>query len=302
MDKRTKILLIVLAALILTGGGILGYMYMTAEKPAPVPMPVAARPRVKKPAVVPPAGVVPVKPAAPGEATAPTVVAKATAPAAAAKPASPGKAPAPAAPAYVPVIKVIEKGRQVQYNTPEDFLMKTTLSPEDIRAFTKKGLDEARKTYDTLLKTSGAKDALDRADKDVKMKEKLSALATAKYPAESEKTYAYSSLGKRDPFMSPFEVPKSLPKVTPNMTPLEKNPTESLVLKAVLWTNKGYRAMIETPDGRAYTVKTGEAVGNKGGRITKITERGVHVTEKITDILGDVEVRNIVLKLHKEAE
>ena len=385
MDKRTKILLIVLAGLVLAGGGIFGYGYLTAEKPAPVT--VAAKPKAAKPAPAPavapatapagstaqaeapvnPATTAPAAPAAakapvpavpgkatapvtvvkapapavPGKAPAPVTVAKAPAPAAPGKtppvpvtakapvapgktppvPAVPGKAtapvtvakapaapgkttPAPAAPpaaAYVPVIKVIEKGKQVQYATPEDFVAKTSLSPDDVRSFSRKGLDDARKSYDTLSRSKGAKDALDRADKDLKMMERLSVLVNVKYPEGPEKV-TYSSLGKRDPFMSPFEVPKVLPKVTASMTPLEKNPTETLLLKAVLWTAKGYRALVETPDKRAYTVKVGDVIGNKGGRITRISERNLYVTEKITDILGDIETRNIVLKLHKEAE
>ena len=78
-------------------------------------------------------------------------------------------------------------------------------------------------------------------------------------------------------------------------------PVEKLTVKAIIWNNKGFRAMIFTPDGRGYTVKTGD-VGDKQGRITRITESNVYVTEKIKDILGDVETNKVVLPLHKEAE
>ncbi len=60
--------------------------------------------------------------------------------------------------------------------------------------------------------------------------------------------------------------------------------------------------MIFTPDGRGYTVKSGEPIGDKQGRITRITENSVYVTENIKDILGDVETNKVVLPLHKEAE
>ncbi len=276
MDKRTRILLIVLAAVILVGGGIYGYMYMTASRP--VPAPVTARPS-------PARGRAPAK-AAPG------------------KPAPAKSAARPPAPApYVPVIKVIEKGRQVEYDSPEKFLAKTTMAPAAIRAFAKRALDEAKKTRDSLAKRKiPNKVALDRAGGDLKMMERLAALVGARYPEEAQKPYSYLSLGKRDPFMSPFEIPKVYPKVTPGMTPLEKNPTEVLVLKAVIWNQSGYRALLETPDGRAYTVRVGDRVGNKGGRITKITKKMLYVTERITNILGDIEIRNIVLKLYTEKE
>ena len=102
--------------------------------------------------------------------------------------------------------------------------------------------------------------------------------------------------------MSPFEVPKVYPPIPRNATPLERVPVEKLTVKAIIWNNKGFRAMIMTPDGRGYTVKTGENVGDKQGRITRITENSVYVTEKIKDILGNVETNKVVLPLHKEAE
>lgn len=117
-----------------------------------------------------------------------------------------------------------------------------------------------------------------------------------------EKTFTYSSLGKRDPFMNPLEVPKLYPPVPPNARPIERVPAESLVVKAIIWNEKGFRALVVTPDGRGYTVKVGDAIGNKQGRIVKISETRVYVTEHVRDVLGNVEANNIVLQLHKEAD
>jgi len=99
--------------------------------------------------------------------------------------------------------------------------------------------------------------------------------------------------------MNPLEVPKVYPHVSPDARPVEREDTERLQVKAIMWSKKGYRALIVTPDGRAYTMKDGETIGNKGGKIVKVTEKMVYVTEKIKDILGDVETKNIVLKLYK---
>jgi len=121
-------------------------------------------------------------------------------------------------------------------------------------------------------------------------------------PGQQRPEILYASLGKRDPFMSPLEVPKVYPAVPANARPLEKVPSEQIIVKAIMWNEKGYRALVSTPDGRGYTVKAGDSFGNKKGRVAKITENRVYVTEHIKDVLGNVETVNIVLPLHKEAE
>ena len=255
MDKRTKILLIVLAALVLAGGGYYGYLFMTAEKPVPVPTPAAApKHAAPAPGVPPAASPVPAKPAAPPAPGKPAAPASTPKPGVTAVP--PATVPAPGKPAGSPV-----PGKPAApAATPKPGVAATTPAGAPV-------------------------------------------LAPAQQEAMPEsKAYVYSPLGKRDPFMSPLEVPKQYPKVPANARPLERVPTESIQVKAIMWNEKGYRALVISPDNRGYTVKVGDHIGNKGGRIVRITEKRLYVTEKITDILGDVETRNIVLKLHKEAE
>jgi type IV pilus assembly protein PilP len=103
--------------------------------------------------------------------------------------------------------------------------------------------------------------------------------------------------------MNPLEIPKVYPPIPPNAKPVEKVAVEQITLKGVIWNHKGYRAMVETPDGRGFTLKTGDRIGDKLGVITKITNNRIFVTEKIKDILGDVETKNTIMQLHhKEAE
>ena|GEM_PF-2152752 len=116
------------------------------------------------------------------------------------------------------------------------------------------------------------------------------------------KPILYASLGKRDPFMSPFEVPKVYPDVRKNARPLERVPAEQVQVRAIVWSQRGYRALVVTPDGRGYTIKTGDKLGNKGGTVVGITDKRVTVIEKIQDILGNIETNKISLQLHKEAE
>ncbi|MBI5696306.1 MAG: pilus assembly protein PilP [Nitrospirae bacterium] len=154
-------------------------------------------------------------------------------------------------------------------------------------------------------KSKKDKTATDNAQKDADMAVRLAQLVAVKYPATQAAVSgdkAYSSMGKRDPFMSPLEVPKLYPKIPATASPLERVSTEQLQVKAIMWSSKGYRALVITPEKLGFTVKVGDTLGNKKGKITKITEKRIYVVEKITDILGDVETRNIVLKLHKEAQ
>lgn len=335
MDKRTKILLAVLGALIVSGGAYFGYITMKAKDavqeakltaplpkntPMAVPSPSPATPSV---VVAPPAGqVAAVAPApaspAPSVASGPvpppgqpkTAVKTAQTLTTAAKtqatppPAVAAKTPVPPAP-YVAVLRVVENGKPVEYKNPEDLLAKTTMSPSETRDFSKRTLDEAKKAYDAASKKAD-KAAIDHADKDLKLSGRLAELVKAKLPeavvAEAGKAGTYVSLGKRDPFMSPLQIPKVYPPIQADAGPLERKGTEDMRVNAIMWTDKGYRALILTPDERGYTVRVGDIVGNKKGKVTKITKDKVYVVEMIKDILGDVHKMEHTLKLHKEAE
>jgi Tfp pilus assembly protein PilP len=199
------------------------------------------------------------------------------------------------------VIKTVEGGKEVQYATPEDFAAHTKLSQSMAESYVQLKLGEAKKSLDAARSKKDSY-AQDRAEKEIAIYEKAASILKDRVLAGPEANYTYSSLGKRDPFMSPFEVPKICPPISKDASPLERVPVEKLTVKAICWNKKGFRAMIITPDGRGYTVKTGEPVGDKQGRITRITENRVYVTENIKDILGDVETNKVVLPLHKEAE
>ena len=270
---RPKFLLFVLAGVAVIVVGYYGGSYFTKEPPKQakisitvgVPKPKAANPATTQPA---------------------------------AAPSLPG-APKPAAAGG---IRVMEKGKEVVYASPQDFVARTTLPPSEARAFADRRLTDAKKA-EAAARAKGNKAAIDQAAKDVAAAEKLVSLVKSSMVAmPGMKIVPYVSLGRRDPFMSPLEVPKAYPGIPPNAPPLERVPTESLSVKAIVWNAKGFRALLVAPDGRGYTVKVGDRVGDKGGRINKISERRVSVIEKIRDILGDVETRDIVLKLHKEAD
>ncbi len=284
MEKRAKILIVLLAVLLVAAAGSYFYRRFQARKAHKTKVvmklgaPIGTGNKGQKP-VAPPV-------AAPG------------------KPAAPAKAPAnkPAVqPAGTAVIKTVEGGKEVQYSTAEDFVNNTKLSQTDAEAYVQLKLGDAKKALDAAQNKKDAA-AVDQAKKEVALYEKAAQLLKTRVLSGPGTTYVYSALNKRDPFMSPFEVPKVYPPIPPDAGPLQKVPVEQLKVEAIVWNRKGFRALMFTPDGRAYTVKLGQRVGDKGGWISRITESRVYVTEKIKDILGDVETNNVVLPLHKEAK
>jgi Tfp pilus assembly protein PilP len=201
---------------------------------------------------------------------------------------------------------VAEKGKVIKYKSAEEFVDKTSLTQQELDAYVAKRLAEANKAYSDL-KVQGAKadkNASEAAAVEVRDAERLVSLAAQKSKAPEKKVViVYSAQGKRDPFMNPLEIPKVYPPVPANAKPYERVPAEKLALKAVIWNEKGYRALVTAPDGRGYTVKVGDRLGDKLGRITRITENSVVVVEYIKDILDNVETNTIVLRLNsKEAK
>jgi len=60
--------------------------------------------------------------------------------------------------------------------------------------------------------------------------------------------------------------------------------------------------MVQTPDGKGYTLKVGTAVGPNGGSVKKITEKNVVVQENYADIFGERKLREVVMELHLQKE
>ncbi len=132
------------------------------------------------------------------------------------------------------VIKTVEGGKEVRYNTPEDFAAHTKLSQSMAESYVQLKLDEAKKSLDAARKIKDSI-AADRAEKEIALYEKAASILKTRVLAGPEKDYVYSSLGKRDPFMSPFEVPKVCPPISRNARPLEKVPVDKLVVRAICW-------------------------------------------------------------------
>ncbi|MBI5180064.1 MAG: pilus assembly protein PilP [Nitrospirae bacterium] len=117
---------------------------------------------------------------------------------------------------------------------------------------------------------------------------------------EKKKEYVYDPTGKRDPFRSAILGESLAGKET--LPPLQRREISELKLIGIVWDRTGYNAMLETPDGKGYTVKVGTIVGPKKGIVRKITKRTVVIEEKYMDIIGEMKTREIIMELPSKEE
>lgn len=107
----------------------------------------------------------------------------------------------------------------------------------------------------------------------------------------------YDPSGRRDPFapilsqLTPGQVDATLP-------PLQRVGLTDMNLIAVIWGAYGYTAMVQTPDGNGYTVRKGTRMGPNNGVVSAITEKGIIVQERFTDVYGRKQEREYVKLLH----
>jgi type IV pilus assembly protein PilP len=107
----------------------------------------------------------------------------------------------------------------------------------------------------------------------------------------------YDPSGRRDPF-APVLQELQVDKNDPNLPPLQRVALSELNLIAIVWGAYGYTAMVQTPEGHGYTVRRGTRIGQNNGVVSAITERGIIVQERFTDVYGKKQEREHVKLLH----
>jgi type IV pilus assembly protein PilP len=107
----------------------------------------------------------------------------------------------------------------------------------------------------------------------------------------------YDPSGRRDPF-APVVQELQPGKADPNLPPLQRVTLTELNLIAIVWGAYGYTAMVQTPEGHGYTVRRGTRIGQNNGVVSAITERGIIVQERFTDVYGKKQEREYVKLLH----
>lgn len=107
----------------------------------------------------------------------------------------------------------------------------------------------------------------------------------------------YDPAGRRDPF-SPILSQLAPGQADPTLPPLQRVGLTDMNLIAVIWGAYGYTAMVQTPDGNGYTIRKGTRMGPNNGVVSAITEKGIIVQERFTDVYGRKQEREYVKLLH----
>lgn len=114
---------------------------------------------------------------------------------------------------------------------------------------------------------------------------------------EPASAHSYDPSGRRDPFV-PVLQQLGLGPIDPTLPPLQRVGLTEMNLIAVIWGAYGNTAMVQTPDGNGYTVRRGTRIGPNNGVVSAVTEKGIVVQERFTDVYGSKQEREYVKLLH----
>jgi len=115
-------------------------------------------------------------------------------------------------------------------------------------------------------------------------------------PADRVEGYSYDPKSRRDPFQSLTKVIKSA-SLQSQMPPLQRVQISDMKLLGIMWGGYGYHGLIQTPDGKGYTVKEGMLLGTNNGVIRTITDKAIIVSEPTIDIAGRKSTKEVELLL-----
>ncbi|MFQ5587869.1 MAG: pilus assembly protein PilP [Nitrospiria bacterium] len=113
---------------------------------------------------------------------------------------------------------------------------------------------------------------------------------------------SYNGVGRRDPFRSIVALSENRPKSLGALPPLQRNEISDLRLQGIILGSLGPRAIVNTPDGKGYTVRIGTQIGFNHGVITRITQNKVVIEETLLNIFGEPKKRTVVMELHPQEE
>ena len=115
----------------------------------------------------------------------------------------------------------------------------------------------------------------------------------------------YAAFDLTDPFKPrKIEPPKGAvaggiqPDANRRREPLEAYPLEALKMVGVL-KQKGYFALVKTPDNNLFQVKSGNYLGQNFGRITEISDGAIKLREIVQDSNGNWEEKDQTLLLQE---
>jgi Tfp pilus assembly protein PilP len=114
--------------------------------------------------------------------------------------------------------------------------------------------------------------------------------------------YTYIPGERRDPFRSLLQRGGKASDLGDELTPLQKVNISELKLVGIVKDPEGNVALIQTPDGKGYSLRRGVQVGKHEGVVEKVHEDMIVVKEKQTDFLGQIKVTEVIIKLKREEE
>ena len=109
---------------------------------------------------------------------------------------------------------------------------------------------------------------------------------------EASDGYSYDPQSRRDPFQPLTKAIKE--KVQLDVPPLQRYQLSDVKILGIIWGGYGYYGLIQTPDGKGYTVKEGMLMGTNNGVIKAISDKAIIVSEPTIDFTGK--------KIEKEVE
>ncbi len=118
--------------------------------------------------------------------------------------------------------------------------------------------------------------------------------------SEIKNDFVYDPSEQRDPFL-PVGI-EFVDQITDCQHPLLCLNTTQLRLVLVMDVAESRKAILETPEGKGYTVAIGTKVGRAKGEVVEILPNKVLVLEEHKDVFGKVTHRTVELKLRAGAE
>jgi type IV pilus assembly protein PilP len=113
--------------------------------------------------------------------------------------------------------------------------------------------------------------------------------------------YAYSPIGKRDPFRSLFDQLRR-EEQNQQLTELQTFEVDQLKLVAIVSRIATPYAMVEDPNGKGHTLTRGTLIGKNWGRVSEINPEAVVIKEEYRDYTGRKVTNKITLNLPKPDE
>ena len=114
--------------------------------------------------------------------------------------------------------------------------------------------------------------------------------------------YTYIPGERRDPFNSLMQGGEVDEGDDDEQSPLQRVDVHVLKVVGIVKNPEGNMALVQTPDGRGYFLRSGVPVGKNRGFVEKILDDRVVVQEKTADFLGQIQVSQVVLELNKKEE